>query len=78
MLTFLDMTIDKVSTALKFTSQKSLMLCKSPLSIVAAVFGVSTIMIKLESSAKRRIDAPIFLTISLMNIRNRNGPRVEP
>ena len=74
------MTIDKVFAALKFTSQKSaqsLMLCKSPLSIIAAVFGVSTTMYKLVSSAKRRIYAPIFLTISFMNIRNSNGPRIE-
>ena len=42
LLTFLDMTIDKVFAALKFTSQKSaqsLMLCKSPLSIIAAVLA---------------------------------------
>ena len=63
LLTFLDMTIDKVFAALKFTNQKSaqsLILCKSPLSIVAAVFGVSTTMYKLVSSAKKQIDAPIF------------------
>ena len=63
LLTFLDMTIDKGFAALKFTSQKSaqsLMLCKALLSIVATVLGVSTTMYKLVSSAKRRIDAPIF------------------
>ena len=81
LLTFLDTTIDKVFAALKSTSQKFaqlLIVDMSPLRIVAADCGDSTTMYKLVSSAKRRIDAPVSLTISLMNIRNNKGPRMDP
>ena len=81
LLTFLDTTTDKVFAALKSTSQnfaQLLIVDISPLRIVAADCGDSTTMYKLVSSAKRRIDAPISLTISLINIRNSKGPRMDP
>ena len=66
LLTFLDTTLDKVFAALKWTSQnfaQFLIVDISPLRIVAADCSDLTTMYKLVSSAKRRIDAPISLTI---------------
>ena len=73
LLTFMDTTIHKVFAALKSTSQnfaQLLIVDISPLRIVAADCG--------DSTTKRRIDAPISLPISLMNIRNSKGLRMDP
>ena len=54
--------------------------CKksSELNCSAAVFGLSTMIYKLVSSANYLILEPIFTTISLMKARKINGPRMDP
>ena len=72
---------ESVLLALNATSQEfaqSEIVFRSVLRIIAASSGRSTIMYKLVSSANRRMDAPIHLTISLIKIRNSKGPRIEP
>ena len=56
LLTFLDITIDKMFAALKFTSQKSAksLLYKSPLSIVARVCSVLNIQTCITSKVANR------------------------
>ena len=73
--------IDKVLLAMNVTSQAFAhceMNCKSALRILAASSGRSTIMYKLVSSAKRRMEPPICLTMSLIKIRKSKGPRIDP
>ena len=50
----------------------------SPLRTVAADSGVSMTIYTLVSSAKRRIEAPMSLTMSFLNVKNSRGPRINP
>ena len=68
---------DIVFLALKSTSQSRAQLdiiSRSGFRRRAAVWGFSTMIYKLVSSAKRRIGALISLTMSLIKIRKRSGP----
>jgi hypothetical protein len=47
-------------------------------SVFADRYGSLTITYKLVSSAKRLIDEAISVTMSLIYIRKRSGPRMEP
>ena len=81
LLVFLDIRCDSVFKGLNFTNQSSAHLAifsRSALRISAATSGLSTIMKRLVSSAKRRMLDPISVTISLMKIKKRSGPRIDP
>ena len=81
MLIFLDIRSDSVFKGLNFTNQASAHLTiflRSALRISAATSGLSTVMKRLVSSAKRRMLDPISVTISLMKIKKRSGPRIDP
>ena len=81
LLIFLDIRSDSVFKGLNFTSQASVHLAifsRSALRISAATSGLSTIMKRLVSSAKRRMLDHISVTISLKKTKKRSGPRIEP
>ena len=81
LLIFLDIKSDLVFKGLNFTNQASAHLAifsRSALRISAATSGLSTIMKRLVSSAQRRMLDPISATISLMKIKKRSGPRIDP
>ena len=56
-------------------SAQSEIVCRSLFSSLAARTGRSTMMYRLVSSAKRRMEQPMFLTISFMYTRNRSSMR---
>ena len=74
---FLDIRSVSVFNGLNFTNQASAHLTissRSALRISAATSGLSTILIRLVSSAKGRM----LVTISFMKIKKRSGPRIDP
>ena len=50
----------------------------SSCNFIADSDGSLTIMYRLVSSAKRRILLPIFKTMSLIKIKNKRGPNIDP
>ena len=78
---FLYIRREVVLVGLMSTNQSSAHWCfvpKSELRVNAAVLGVSTIIKRLVSSAKRQIFDWMLLTILLIKIRKSSGPRIEP
>ena len=76
-----DTSNETILRSLKSISQSNSHLCivlRSKFTVRAVVYGVSTTIYRLVSSASRRIEQFIFLTISLPKIRNSSGPRIEP
>ena len=72
---------DSVLAGLKVTSQvsaQSEFFSRSALRSSADLKGLSTIMLRIVSSANKRMLEPISLTISLIKTKNRRGPRIEP
>ena len=81
MFNFLDTIKDSDFEGLNFTSHIAAhesIFCISALRTIAADCGFSTIMYKLVSSANNRMLELISDTISFMNIKNNNGPSIEP
>ena len=71
---------DSVLIGLKGTSHDAAhcdMTFRSEFGQTAAVTGFSTMIKRLVSSAKSLMFAPMSFTISSMNRRNSNGPRID-
>ena len=78
---FLVSVIVIVFLAWNSTSHKSAqseIVFRSLFSSLAARSGRSKMMYRLVSSAKRRMEQSIFLTISFMYTKNTSGPNMEP
>ena len=81
MLVFREIKRDSVFKGLNFTSHfsaHSAIFSRSALRSSAATLGSSTMIYRLVSSAKRRIDDPMSLTISFIKRRKRSGQSIEP
>ena len=72
---------DSVLLGLNVTNHVSAhcnILTRSALSRSAEATGSSTMIKRLVSSANKRIQEPISLTISFIKTRKSNGPSIEP
>ena len=81
MFVFREIKRDSVFKGLNFTSHfsaHSAIFSRSALRSSAATIGSSTMIYRLVSSAKRRIDDPMSCTISFIKRRKRSGPSIEP
>ena len=81
LLIFLESRSDSVLAGLKVTSHlfdQIVIFSRSVFIRRAALFGVSTTIYKLVSSANKRIPQCMSLTMSFMYKINSNGPSIEP
>ena len=77
MLVFREIKRYSVFKGLNFTSHFSAHSAIFSRSALATI-GSSTMIYRLVSSAKRRIDDPMSCTISFIKRRKRSGPSIEP